>query len=225
MIPEFSSLSLRQVRFDYHDRNGMRAFGITVEEFELRKGELVFIRGGNGSGKSTFMKVLAGLYMPQTGEISLNGTRLSDVHMESYRNMFTIVPTEYHLFARPLGLGIDPAQLAEMLRALGMETKVHLRKDGSFSTLDLSAGQRKRLALACALLEKRRVYLFDEVAADFDPIFRRCFYEELLPDIIRQGGTILAISHDDRYFHVADRVLTMSEGGFAQEGGDIGKKA
>ena len=217
IVPSFDSIALRDVRFDYHDRSGMRLFGIEVDSFELRKGELVFIRGGNGSGKSTFMKVLAGLYAPESGEMFLNNVMLSDVNMESYRNLFTIVPTDYHLFSRPLGLNITPAQLTDVLRTLHMETKVSLLEDGTFSTLDLSAGQRKRLALACALLEKRHIYLFDEVAADFDPVFRRYFYEELLPDIIRQGGTILAISHDDRYFHVADRVLTMREGGFVEE--------
>ena len=223
--PVFSSIAMRNVHFDYHDRAGLRLFGIGVERFELHQGELVFIRGGNGSGKSTFMKVLAGLYAPQAGEMYLNDSLLCDVNMESYRNLFTIVPTDYHLFSRPLGLNITPQQLTDVLRTLHMETKVTLLEDGTFSTLDLSAGQRKRLALACALLERRHIYLFDEVAADFDPIFRRYFYEELLPDIIRQGGTILAISHDDRYFHVADRVLTMREGGFVEEPADQGAQA
>jgi putative ATP-binding cassette transporter len=214
-VPGFESLDMRDVRFDYRDPNGMRVFGIQVDEFTLGRGELVFIRGGNGSGKSTFMKVLSGLYAPQTGDIHLNGALVSDMHMEAYRNLFTVVPTDYHLFPRPLGLHVTAERLHEVLRTMRMETKVHLREDGSFSTLDLSAGQRKRLALACALLEGREVYLFDEVAADFDPAFRKFFYEELLPGLTRQGGTVLAISHDDRYFHIADRVLTMREGAFA----------
>ncbi|MEG6506086.1 cyclic peptide export ABC transporter [Nitratidesulfovibrio sp. 1201_IL3209] len=219
-VPGFESLAMRDIRFDYHDPNGMRVFGIRVDRFTLRKGELVFIRGGNGSGKSTFMKVLSGLYTPQTGDIHLNGALVSDMHMEAYRNLFTVVPTDYHLFPRPLGLHVSAERLHRVLRTMRMETKVHLLEDGSFSTLDLSAGQRKRLALACALLEGREVYLFDEVAADFDPAFRRYFYEELLPGITRQGGTVLAISHDDRYFHVADRVLTMREGAFADAAPD-----
>ncbi|MFV0349547.1 MAG: cyclic peptide export ABC transporter [Halodesulfovibrio sp.] len=213
-VPQFSSLQLRDIRFEYHDRNGMRLFGINVDEFTLSKGELVFIGGGNGSGKSTFMKVLAGLYTPQAGEIILNDTRIADINMEAYRNLFTVVPTDYHLFSRPLGLHVTPERLQDVLATMRIQTKVHLTEDGKFSTLDLSAGQRKRLALACALLEERDVYLFDEVAADFDPVFRRFFYEELLPDITRRGGTVLAISHDDRFFHIADRVLTMQDGFF-----------
>jgi len=224
--PAFESLALRDVRFSYYDRNGARLFGIGVEDFELRRGELVFIRGGNGSGKSTFVKVLAGLYTAQSGDLFLNGARVADFDMEVYRNLFTVLPTEYHLFSRPLGLKVTAEQLDEVLRTVRIDTKVHLLDDGSFSTLDLSAGQRKRLALACALLEKREVYLFDEVAADFDPVFRRYFYEELLPSIIKKGGTILAVSHDDRYFHVADRVLTMQEGGFVPFSPDnAGEKA
>lgn len=226
VVPRFASLDMRDVRFDYRDPNGMRVFGIRVDEFVLNRGELVFIRGGNGSGKSTFMKVLSGLYTPQAGDIHLNGALVSDMHMEAYRNLFTVVPTDYHLFPRPLGLHVTAERLHEVLRTMRMETKVHLREDGSFSTLDLSAGQRKRLALACALLEGREVYLFDEVAADFDPGFRRYFYEELLPGITAKGGTVLAISHDDRYFHIADRVLTMREGTFAENGaGNAPKEA
>lgn len=217
VVPAFASLAMRDVSFDYADRNGVRVFGIRVASFVLRKGELVFIRGGNGSGKSTFMKVLSGLYTPQAGEIFLNDTQLCDLHMEAYRNLFTVLPTNYHLFSRPLGLNVTPEQVHDVLRTMRMESKVQLQPDGTFSTLDLSAGQRKRLALACALLENRDVYLFDEVAADFDPVFRRFFYEELLPDLTKRGGTVLAISHDDRYFHVADRVLTMREGAFCED--------
>lgn len=216
LVPEFSSLNINDARFDYYDKDGMRVFGIRIDKFFLKKGELVFIRGGNGSGKSTFMKVLSGLYRPQKGEIFLNDIPVADIHMEAYRNLFTIVPTNYHLFPRPLGLTVSKQRLHNVLQKMKIETKVRLLEDGSFSTLDLSAGQRKRLALACALLEERDVYLFDEVAADFDPVFRKFFYEELLPDITKNGGTVLAISHDDRYFHVADRILTMREGIFIE---------
>ena len=218
VIPDFASITMKNVGFDYHDRDGVRLFGITVDNFLLEKGELVFVRGGNGSGKSTFMKVLSGLYTPQTGDVQLNGRPIADVDREAFRNLFTMLPTDYHLFSRPLGVKVDPERIHELLRQMQIETKVQLQEDGSFSTLDLSAGQKKRLALACALLEDREVFLLDEVAADFDPGFRRYFYEELLPEITRGGRTVLAISHDDRYFHVADRVLTMREGSFDENG-------
>jgi putative ATP-binding cassette transporter len=219
-VPVFESLHMQDVRFDYFDRQGLRLFGVHVESFTLNRGELVFIRGGNGSGKSTFMNVLAGLYPQQSGAVFLNGAPLTDLGMEAYRNIFTLLPSDFHLFTRPLGVDASARRMKKVLELMRIDSKVRLEPDGSFSTLDLSAGQRKRLALACSLLEDRDVYLLDEVAADFDPGFRKFFYEELLPDLKREGCTILAISHDDRYFHVADRVLSMRDGIFVENGHD-----
>lgn len=218
--PVFESLRMHDVRFDYSDHYGARYFGVTVQNFSLHRGEIVFIRGGNGSGKSTFMNVVAGLYPTQDGEIFVNDMPLTDLDMEAYRNIFTLLPTDFYLFSRPLGLDVSEQRMTEVLARMRIDSKIRLEPDGTFSTLDLSAGQRKRLALACALLEEREVYLLDEVAADFDPGFRKYFYEELLPDLKRAGRTILAISHDDRYFHVADRVLSMRDGRFVEDGHD-----
>lgn len=215
--PEFSSISLRNVRFNYRDREGKLQAGVHIRHFTLNRGEMVFIRGGNGAGKSTFMKVLAGLYPPREGEILLNGRRVLPSDLRGYRNLFSLVPTDYHLFPRPLGLTAGPREFEEVFALTGIGSEVSVLDDGTFSKTTLSAGQRKRLALACALLEKREVYLLDEVAADFDPDFRRQFYEKLLPGIVGKGGTVLAISHDDRYFGVADRVLAMEEHMFVDE--------
>ncbi len=214
--PAFESLRLRDVRFDYVDRQGTRQFGVAVDDFCLNRGEIVFVRGGNGSGKSTFMNMVAGLYPTQGGGIFINDVPLADLNMEAYRNLFALLPSDFHLFGRPLGVNASEERVTEVLSLMRIDSKVRLEPDGTFSTLDLSAGQRKRLALACALLEGRDVYLLDEVAADFDPGFRKFFYEELLPELKRSGHTILAISHDDRYFHVADRVLAMCDGRFVE---------
>jgi putative ATP-binding cassette transporter len=218
VVPTFHSLRLQNVRFDYLDRQGLRQFGIQVADFSLQQGELVFIRGGNGSGKSTFMRVLSGLYLPQSGDVTLNGAPLADVGMEAYRNLFAVLPSDFYLFSRPLGLDVSARRMQNILELMRIDSKVRLEADGAFSTLNLSSGQKKRLALACSLLEEREVYLFDEVAADFDPGFRQFFYEELLPGLKREGNTVLAISHDDRYFHVADRVLNMRDGMFCANG-------
>ncbi|XPV77543.1 MAG: ATP-binding cassette domain-containing protein [Desulfovibrio sp.] len=216
--PDFTSLRMENVKFSYMAADGTSPFGITIDSFSVKKGELLFIRGGNGSGKSTFMKVLSGLYLPQTGTVHLNDRPIADIGTETYRNMFTILPTEYHLFSRPLGLDVSQKRFENVLKTMRIENKIQLRDDGTFSTLDLSAGQRKRVALACALLEERDIYILDEVAADFDPAFRKFFYEELLPSITAKGITIIAISHDDRYFHVADRIITMQEGTMEKDG-------
>jgi putative ATP-binding cassette transporter len=213
--PRFEGLSLRDVRFEHRDAAGATLFSISVEEFSLRRGEIVFLCGGNGAGKTTFMRVLSGLYAPQSGAVEINGQPLESFGMEAYRNIFSIVPADFHLFQRALDLRCGAQRVRELLGAMRLADKVSVQEDGSFTPHNLSAGQRKRLALVCALLEDREVLLLDEVAADFDPDFRRHFYEDLLPRLRAEGRTILAISHDDRYFRCADRVLHMEDGGFA----------
>ncbi len=217
-VPAFESLRLSGVSFAYRDASGAPLFAVNVPEFSLKRGEIVFLCGGNGAGKTSFMRVLCGLYTPQSGDFFVNGRPMADLGVDVYRNMFSIVPGDFHLFQHILGLHCGPDRVRELLALMRLETKVRVLEDGSFSTRDLSAGQRKRLALTCALLEDREICLFDEVAADFDPEFRRCFYEKMLPMLRDQGKTILAVSHDDRYFSCADRVIHMADGSFAPEG-------
>lgn len=218
-VPPFESLSMRDVRFEHRDDAGATLFSVAVGEFELRRGEIVFLCGGNGAGKTTFMRVLSGLYTPQSGSVLVNGKDQEAFGLELYRNLFSIVPSDFHLFQRPLALDAGPERVRELLSMMRLEGKVRVAEDGSFSPHNLSAGQRKRLALVCALLEEREVFLFDEVAADFDPEFRRFFYEEMLPGLRDQGKTILAVSHDDRFFSCADRVIHMADGAFAAAAG------
>jgi putative ATP-binding cassette transporter len=85
-------------------------------------------------------------------------------------------------------------------------------KDGSFSSIALSQGQRKRLALLTAYLEDRSIYVFDEWASDQDPMFKQIFYTQLVPELKQRGKTILVISHDDHYFHLADRIVKLDSG-------------
>jgi len=97
------------------------------------------------------------------------------------------------------------------LERLDIAHKVNVEA-GVFSTTDLSAGQRKRLALIGTYLEQRPVIVFDEWAAEQDPTFRRIFYTEILQELKRQGKTLIVVSHDDRYFGAADRVIHIHEG-------------
>lgn len=85
-------------------------------------------------------------------------------------------------------------------------------EQGRLSTIDLSQGQRKRLALLTAYLEERPIYVFDEWAADQDPYFKNIFYLELLPQLKARNKTVFVISHDDRYYDIADRLIKLDEG-------------
>jgi putative pyoverdin transport system ATP-binding/permease protein len=124
-----------------------------------------------------------------------------------------VVFSDFHLFESLLGLeGPELDERArEYIGQLKLTPKIEV-KDGALSTLDLSQGQRKRLALLTAYLEDRPVYLFDEWAADQDPLFKEVFYYQLLPELKAKGKTIVVISHDDHYYHVADRIVKLEYG-------------
>jgi putative ATP-binding cassette transporter len=213
----FDKVEMHDIRFSYIDKLSETAFEVGPIDFTLRSGELVFITGGNGSGKSTFLKLLAGLYEPESGEITLDGVRVDDSTRQSYRELIAAIFPDFHLFQRLYGIpDADPIEVDRLLTQFQLIDKTRLT-NGDFSTVDLSGGQRKRLALIVSLLEKRPILLLDEWAADQDPEFRRKFYYDLLPALIGAGATIVAITHDDRYLDELDlpaRRLRMDEGRF-----------
>jgi putative ATP-binding cassette transporter len=177
-----------------------------------RSGEIVFITGGNGSGKTTLMKLLAALYRPDSGHIVLGDIALSPATEAWIRDQISIIFSDFHLFRRLYGLGTqDPERVAALLREMQIDQKTAIQGD-SFTTINLSTGQRKRLALIVTILEDKPVVIFDEWAADQDPSFRRKFYEEILPGLKAKGKIVICVTHDDRYFDVADRRLKMEFG-------------
>jgi putative ATP-binding cassette transporter len=211
----FDRIEMHNVVFRYSDTSSDTTFRIGPLDFTLRSGELVFITGGNGSGKSTFLLVLAGLYPPDSGEIALDGVRIDDDNRDEYRALMSGIFFDYHLFRRLYGIhDPDPTEVDRLLHQFQLENKTAL-SDGEFRTLELSGGQRRRLALIVSLLEKRPIMLLDEWTAEQDPEFRRKFYEELLPAMMQAGATVVVITHDDRYLDELDlpaRRIRMDEG-------------
>lgn len=206
----WQTVELRDVVFHYRDG----AFTVGPLNLTLQRGELVFLIGGNGSGKSTLAMLLTGLYQPVSGQILVDGEPLAAEKPEDYRQLFSAVFTDVFLFDRLLGPGgqpADPALVAKWLACLKMGSKLEL-DDGRILNLNLSKGQKKRVALLLALAEERDILLLDEWAADQDPHFRREFYQVLLPLMQQMGKTLFAISHDDHYFIHADRLLEMRQG-------------
>jgi putative pyoverdin transport system ATP-binding/permease protein len=211
-MTSFREISFDGVFFRYMDPTAAFSFSVGPIDLTITAGEVLFITGGNGSGKSTLMKLLTGLYRPMGGVIRLDGVDINEANIDAYRQLFSVVFSDYHLFRRLYGLrAVDPAQVEALLAEMELEKKTRL-SDNSFQTLELSTGQRKRLALLVSLLENRPIYVLDEWAADQDMAFRRKFYEEILPRLRKSGKTVVAVTHDDRYYHVADRVIKMEMG-------------
>jgi putative ATP-binding cassette transporter len=218
----FRRLQLRGVTHTYHREQEDDHFLLGPIDLTLERGELVFLIGGNGSGKTTLAKLITGLYTPERGEIRLDGDVVTHDNREAYRQQFSAVFSDFHLFDSLLGAPSDPATRARIQRYL---VRLHLDRkititDGRFSTTRLSHGQRKRLALLAAYIEDRPFYVFDEWAADQDPAFKAVFYEQLLPDLKRLGKAVIVITHDDRYFHAADRILRLESGQLITPAGD-----
>ena len=195
---------------------GGPGFRLGPLDLVFQPGQITFIIGGNGSGKSTLAKLITGLYVPETGFVALNDEKIDHDNIEWFRQNCSAVFTDFHLFENYLGLdrpGIDD-EVRHYLEELHLAHKVTVR-DGRLSTIALSQGQRKRLALLTALLEDRLIYVFDEWAADQEPRFRDVFYEEILTALARRGKTVIVITHDDRYFHCADQIVKLEFGQIA----------
>lgn len=197
--------------------SGSGGFELGPVSLTIKRGETLFIVGENGCGKTTLIKLLLGLYQPDAGQLLLNGESVRDEHLDDYRQLFSAVFSDYYLFDTLIpGEAALTAEAQKYLERLEIAHKVSIR-DRAFTTTDLSTGQRKRLALVHAYLERRPIMVLDEWAADQDPTFRRIFYTEILPDLKRQGKTLIVISHDDRFFSAADRYIRLEEGRIVEE--------
>ncbi len=209
----WSEIDLVGVTHSYVTRNGETPFVLGPLNLLLRRGEIVFITGGNGSGKTTLAKLLCGLYAPDAGVMCVDGEPMLDKHREAYRQECSAIFSDFHIFRQMFGLqrpGIEAAA-RERLREFQLDHKVDVR-DGCLTTINLSQGQRKRLALLVSILEDRQICIFDEWAAEQDAIFREYFYKRVLPELRILGKTVLVVSHDERYTHVADRIIKLEYG-------------
>ncbi len=213
----FETLTLDGIGFEFTEAGSDDVFNLGPINLEIRHGEVLFIIGGNGSGKTTLMKVLTALYTPSSGRILIDGKPLTTADRQAYREMFSAIYNDFHLFRRLHGMrDPDLGQLDRLLSLLQLSRKTRFEGE-AFSTISLSTGQRKRLAYAVASMEDRDIFMLDEFAADQDPGFRRFFYNDLLPELKAKGKTVIAVTHDDAYFHACDRLIKMDYGRIVQE--------
>lgn len=219
ILPFENSIEIQGLGFQYPIKGG-RGFSVSPIDLTIQKGELIFVTGGNGSGKSTFLKMFTGLYQPSMGQIELDkqdnkgGIYVTPYNHQQYQNLFATIFSDYHLFDKLYGSENepDPMLVKALLHKMELYDAITSYENGGFTNISLSSGQKKRLALIAAILEDKPIYIFDEVAADLDPEFRDKFYYEILSELKSKGKTLLVVSHDQQYWSVADRILNFRDG-------------
>jgi putative ATP-binding cassette transporter len=213
---KFQKIELNDLYFQHMAVAGEHGFSVGPVNLCIKQGQTIFITGGNGCGKTTFIRLLTGLYKADSGNILLDNIPITDKKIDAYRNLFSTVFSDFHLFKHLYGVDQpNKEDVEEWLEFLEMSHKVEF-ENNEFSNIELSTGQRKRLALFSAILENRPIYVFDEWAADQDPHFREKFYRKVLPKLKSRGQTVIAITHDEKYFNMADIQIKMEYGHLQQ---------
>ncbi len=213
LATQLNRLDIRGVAHSYYHEGADDIFTLGPIDLVFTPGQITYLVGGNGSGKTTLAKLLVGLYSPERGSIVLNDAVVEDTNRDQYRQLFSTIFSDFYLFDQLL----DTASAELDAKGNALLAKLHLQhkvqvKNGAFTTLALSQGQRKRLALVVAYLEDRPFLVFDEWAADQDPLFKDVFYRDLLPELKAKNKTVVVITHDHHYFQLADRLIRMENG-------------
>jgi putative ATP-binding cassette transporter len=208
---EFQQLELSGVTHSYGEpaEEGDGEFVLGPVDLTLAKGEILFVVGGNGSGKTTFAKLLAGLYSPAAGSILVNGHVVTSEDTQWYSQLFSAIFQDFFVFDRLLE---SDEWSDDLLRRFQIAGRIQIEGNRIVKPSALSAGERKRLALMLAYLDDKPIVIFDEWAADQDPVFRETFYSEVLHELRARGKLVVVISHDDRYFQLADKILVFERG-------------
>lgn len=216
-------ICFQDITYQYPNQNN--AFSLNTINFELKKGEVIFLIGANGSGKSTLAKIITGLYKPTNGKILLDDMTVDVENNRHYRELFSAIYSDFYLFNQILGNNDEPNPelLEKWLNILALKEKLNITENKITNT-ELSTGQKKRIALLLSIVEGKEILLLDEWAADQDPMYRQYFYHEIIPLLQAMGKTLFIISHDDHYFDKADRLFEMRNGHLTELTGEQREK-
>jgi putative ATP-binding cassette transporter len=206
------NITVDNVAYRFAGKPGAKPFVLGPISCQFEAGNVYFVRGGNGSGKTSFIRILTGLIAPDSGRILLNGVEVDAAHSQAYRDLFSAIYSDFHLFRKLYGMyDTTDEEVEAWIKKLEIPERVKF-SNHTFSDLNLSTGQKKRIALIVSVLEKRPVIILDEWASDQDPEFRKFFYEKIIPELRAKDKIVIAITHDDHYFHLADHLLMIDQG-------------
>ncbi|CAM1372620.1 ATP-binding cassette domain-containing protein [Tenacibaculum xiamenense] len=215
-LGSFEKLTINEVTYEYLDEKEDKiSFTLQPASLEVSKGEVIFIYGGNGSGKSTFINILSGLCLQKTGEIFFNDTLITNENRKFYRNKLSCIFSNNYLFSENydgFDLTESNEEFVELLKEMKLDEVIRKNEEENKVHQDLSSGQKKRLALIYSLLEDKDIFVFDEWAAEQDPEFRKYFYQNIIPGLKNKGKTVIAITHDDAYYQYCDRLIKFDYG-------------
>lgn len=209
---DIKEIVFEDVEYSYQHEHGNPGFSFGPINLTIKQGETLFVTGKNGSGKSTFLLLLTGLLSPTRGRILLNGRSVDNTLL---CNQIAAVFVDAYLFSENYDnydLRPTSSPLKEYADMLELTEHLHFREEVNQLDNNLSKGQRKRLAMIYALMEHKPMLMLDEWAAEQDPYFKHYFYETILPKLKDAGKTVIAVTHDDRYFEQADRVIQFDKG-------------
>jgi putative pyoverdin transport system ATP-binding/permease protein len=214
LAPKWNNLTLHDVAFRYEAGHPDDDFALGPINIVLHPEEIVFISGGNGSGKTTLLKVLTGLYTPTRGTIHFDDMLVDQTNGRLYRSKFAVVFSDFCLFEQVADLNYQAlsAEAERLAARFRFKPWMLAPPDTADRVVKLSSGERRRAALLMAMLEDRPIVVFDEWAADQDPQYKDLFYKDTLPSMRAKGKLVIVLSHDERYFHLGDRVLWLERG-------------
>lgn len=191
------------------------SFELEFEDFQLTAGEIVFIIGGNGSGKTTFINLLTGLCKPVSGRIFIDEQEVSWEAYSSFCTNMAVVYTDQYLFKENYDehdLSENNSFLSNLVKKFNLQGILRIDHEKQRVDTKLSKGQQKRLSLLLSMLEEKPLLVLDEWAAEQDPHNRRLFYTEWLAAVRNTGKTIIAVTHDDDFYDTADRIVKFHYG-------------
>jgi ABC-type bacteriocin/lantibiotic exporter with double-glycine peptidase domain len=220
------------VRFAY---GGAETPALDGCSFTIKAGEMTAIVGGSGSGKSTALKLLLGLYRPQAGSITIGGRDISELSAKSLREGLAYVPQDSFMFPETIGEGVslsespeenpDRARLEQACADAGILEFIRNLPDGFETVLteaadNVSGGQRQRIAIARALYRRGAgVLLMDEATASLDTAAEEGILETLKNRLVRsEGRTVIMSAHRRRVIAACDSIIVMEAGKAAGAG-------
>ncbi len=221
-------VEFKDVSFKYP---GSDIWALRHVNMKFKVGKRLAIVGENGSGKTTFIKLLCRLYDPQEGQILLNGIDIRKYRYDDYMNIFSVVFQDFQLICQPLGANVAGsmeydrdrvkkalinAGFGDRLASMDKGLDTMLYKDLSEDGVDVSGGEAQKIAIARALYKDAPFIILDEPTAALDPIAEAEIYSKF--NDIAGDKTAIYISHRLSSCKFCDEIAVFHEGGVIQHG-------